>query len=119
MAGNPMQHEKLCTDRFPGLSTGSSISIASTFSYIAKGNDGFWRTILFRRFTTAGSIVFRTGVGTLTHFVALPLHQRRYYQARERGKTHVFNVRAESFVRGSARLGSGGCSVIHCMPGSG
>ena len=45
--------------------------------------------------------------------------QRRYYQAGERGKTHVFNVLAVSFVRRSARLWPGNYPVIHCMPGSG
>ena len=45
--------------------------------------------------------------------------QRRYYQAGERGKTHVFDVLVVSFVRGSARPWPAGCSVIHCMPGSG
>ena len=45
--------------------------------------------------------------------------QKRYHQAGECGKTHVFYVLAVSFVRGSARLWPGDCSVIHCMPGSG
>ena len=45
--------------------------------------------------------------------------QRRYYQAGERGKTHVFHVFAVSFVRRSASLWPGNCHVIHCMPGSG
>ena len=35
------------------------------------------------------------------------------------GKTHVFDVLAVSFVRGSARLWPDECCVIHCMPGSG
>ena len=54
----------------------------------------------------------------LAHFVALST-QRRYHQAGERGKTHVFDVLAVSFVCGSARPWPRGCSVIHSMPGCG